>query len=99
MAAKTTETSSDDKHKKDVVTWLMSQTLCEGKLLSSLPTACLKRRSLATTVARAGGADPSQMIGSRTGQAPWQQRNGGYVVTAMTMNNYIYNDETTSITA
>ena len=66
MTTKTTETSSDNEHKEDVMTWSMSETLCEGEpSLSS--TACLKHRSLATTAARAGGADPLQTKGSRMG--------------------------------
>jgi len=55
---KTTETSRDDEHEEDVVTLSMFETLCEGELSSSLSTARLKRRSSATTAARAGGADP-----------------------------------------
>jgi hypothetical protein len=65
---KTTETSRDDEHEEDAVTPWMFETLCEGKPLSSLSTARPKRRSLATTAARAGGADPSRTKRSRTGQ-------------------------------
>ncbi len=36
---KTTETSSDDRHKEDVVTRSMSETFCEGEPSSSLSTA------------------------------------------------------------
>ena len=64
---KTTETSSDNEHKEDVVTWSISKTLCEGEPSSSSSTARLKHQSLATTAARAGGADPSRTKGSRTG--------------------------------
>jgi hypothetical protein len=97
---KTTEMSSDDKHNEDVVIWSMSEALCKGEPSSSSSTARLKRRSLATTAVRAVGADPSRMKGSRTGRGPWRRRNGGYVVTAMTMNDYYtYNNKTTRITA
>jgi hypothetical protein len=44
----------------------MSETLCEGEPSSLSSTARLKRRSLATTAARAGGADPSRTKGSAT---------------------------------
>ena len=64
---KTTETSRDDEHEDDVVTWLMFRTLCEGEPSSPLSTACPKRRSSVTTVARAGGADLLRMKRSRTG--------------------------------
>ena len=84
---KMTETSRDDEHEEDVVTRSMFQTLCKGKLSSSLSTARPKCRSSATTVARAGGADLSRMKGSRMGQGPRQRRNGGYVVMAMTTND------------
>jgi hypothetical protein len=63
---KMTETSRDDKHEEDVVTRSMFKTLCEGKLSSSLSTACPKCRSSGTTAARAGGADPSRTKRSRT---------------------------------
>ena len=98
---KMTETSSDDKHKEDIMKRSMSKTLCKGEpSLSSSSTACLKRRSLETTAARVGGADPSRTKGSRTEQGPWRQRNRGYVVTAMTTNDYYtYNNETMHITA
>ena len=45
MTTKRTETSSDDEHKEDVVTRLMSTTLCEWEPSSSLSTACLKQQS------------------------------------------------------
>ena len=54
------ETSRDDEHKEDVVMWSMFEMLCKGERSSSLSTARPKRRSLATTMARAGGADPSR---------------------------------------
>ena len=54
------ETSRDDEHKEDVVMWSMFEMLCKGEPSSSLSTARPKRRSLATTTARAGGADPSR---------------------------------------
>ena len=97
---KTMETSSDNEHKEDVMTRLMSESLCKGELSSSSSTACLKRRSLETTAARVGGADPSRTKGSRTERGPWRQRNRGYVVTAMTTNDYYtYNNKTMHITA
>ena len=65
---KTTETSSDDEHKEDVLMRSMSETLCKGELSSSSSMARLKHRLLVTTAARVGGADPSQTKGSRTGQ-------------------------------
>ena len=40
---KTTETSSDDEHKEDVMTRSMSETLCNGEPSSSSSTARLKR--------------------------------------------------------
>jgi hypothetical protein len=55
---KTTETSRDEEHEEDVVTRSMFEMLCEGELSLSLPMAHPKRRSSATTTARAGGADP-----------------------------------------
>ena len=64
MAMKMTETSRDDEHEEDGVTRSMFETLCEGEPSSLLSTARPKRRSSA----RAGGADPSQTKGSRTGQ-------------------------------
>ena len=73
------ETSMDDEHKEDVMTWLMLEILCEGKPLLSLSTARPKCRSSATTTARAGGADPSQTKQSRTGQGQRRRRNGGCV--------------------
>ena len=92
--------SSDDEHKEDVMMRSMSEMLCEGGASSSSSTARLKHRSLATTAARVGGADPSRTKGSQTGHGPRRRRNGGYVVTAMTMNDYCtYNNETTHITA
>ena len=78
MTTKTTETSRDDEHEEDVVTRSMFETLCEGKPLSSLSTSRPKRRSLATTAARAGGADPSRTKRSWTVQRQ-RQRNGGCV--------------------
>jgi len=73
---KMTETSRDDEHEEDVVTWSMFDTLCEGEPSSSLSTACPKRRSLATTAARAGGADPSRTKRSWTGRRRRQRWNG-----------------------
>jgi hypothetical protein len=97
---KMTEASRNNKHAEDVVTRSMSETLCEGEPLLLSSTACRKLRSLAMTVARAGGADLLRTKRSRTGRGPRRRRNGGYVVTAMTMNDYYtYNDETTHITA
>ena len=72
MMTKTTEMSIDNKHEEDVMTRLMSEMLCEGEPSSSSSTARLKHRSLATTVARAGRADPPWTKGSRTGQGPWR---------------------------
>ena len=72
---KMTEMIRDDEHKEDVVTRSMFETLCEGKLSFSSSTALTKRRSLATTVARASGADPSRTKRSRTGQRRRQQQN------------------------
>ena len=73
---KKTETSRDDEHKEDVVMRLMFGMLCEGEPLSSLSTARPKRRSSATTAARAGGVDPSRTKQSRTGRLRWRRRNG-----------------------
>ena len=73
---KTMETSRDNEHEEDVVTRLMFETLCEGEPLSSLSTARPKRRSLATTAARAGGADPSRTKRSWTGRRRRQRWNG-----------------------
>ena len=70
-----TETSRDNKHKEDDMMQLMFEMLCKGKPSSSLSTAYLKRRSLATTVARASGADPLRTKRSRTGQRRRQQQN------------------------
>ena len=75
---KTTGTSRDDEHEEDVVTRSMFETLCKGKLSSSLSKARPKRRSSATTVARAGGADPLRTKRSWMGRRR-QQRNGGCV--------------------
>jgi hypothetical protein len=61
MTTKTTETSRDDEHKEDVVMRSMFETLCKGKPLSLLSTACPKHRLSTTTVARAGRADLSHM--------------------------------------
>ena len=55
---KTTETSRDDEHEEDDMMRPMFETLCKGEPSSLLSTACLKRRSSATTAARASGADP-----------------------------------------
>ncbi len=76
--AKTTETSRDDEHKEDVVTWLMFETLWEDESSLSSSTALPKCRSSASTAARAGGADPSQTKWSRTGRGQRRQRKGGY---------------------
>jgi len=67
MAMKMTETSRDNKHEEDVMTWSMYEMLCEceGKPSLSSSTACPKRRSSATA-ARAGGTDPSRTRGART---------------------------------
>ena len=75
---KTTETSRDDEHEEDGVTRSMFDTLCEGEPSLSLSTARPKRRSSATTAARAGGADPSRTKRSRTGRRR-RHRNGGCV--------------------
>jgi len=75
-STKSTETSSDNEHKEDVVTWSMSEMLCKGKPLLSLSTACPKRRSLATSVTTEGGADPSRKKGSRTRRGPRRRRIG-----------------------
>jgi hypothetical protein len=56
---KTTEMSGDNNHDEDIMTRSMSETLCEGKPLSSSSKALPKRRSPETTAARAGGVDPS----------------------------------------
>ena len=73
---KTTEMSRDDEHKEDVMTRSMFETLCEGKPSSSLSMAHPKRRLLATTVARAGGADSLWAKGSQTGRRRRQRWNG-----------------------
>ena len=78
MTMKMTEMSRDDEHEEDVVTRSMFKTLCEGKLSSSLSTACPKCRSSGTTAARAGGADPSRTKRSRTVRRQ-RQGNGGCV--------------------
>jgi hypothetical protein len=75
---KTTGTSRDDVHEEDVVTRSMFETLCEGEPSLSLSTACPKRRSSATTAARAGGADLLRTKRSWTGRRRWH-RNGGFV--------------------
>ena len=75
---KTTETSRDDEHEEDVVMRSMFETLCKSEPSLSLSTARPKRRSSATTAARAGGADPSRTKRSRTVQRR-RQRNGGCV--------------------
>ena len=76
MTTKTTETSRYDEHEEDVVTRSMFETHCKGELPLSLSTACPKCRLLATTAARAGGADPSRTKRSRTGRRRGQRRNG-----------------------
>ncbi len=73
------EMSREEEHEEDVVTRSMAETLCEGEPSSSLSTAHPKRQLLATTAARAGGADPSRMKRSRTGQGRRQRWNGGCV--------------------
>ena len=73
------ETSRDDEHEENVATRLKFETLCEGEPSSSLSTARLKRRSPETTMARAGGADPSRTKQSRTAQRRRRRRNGGCV--------------------
>jgi len=73
---KTTEMSRDNKHEEDVVMRSMYEMLCEGKPSSSLSTACPKRRSSATTTARASRPDPLHTKQSRTGRRRWQRRNG-----------------------
>jgi hypothetical protein len=75
---KTTGTSRDDEHEEDVMTRSMFETLCEGEPSLLLSTACPKRRSLATTAARAGGADLLRTKRSWTGRRR-RQRNGGCV--------------------
>ena len=67
MTTKTTEMSRDDEHEEDVMTRSMFETLCKGEPSSLLSTACPKRQLLATTVARAGGADLSRTKRSQTG--------------------------------
>jgi hypothetical protein len=95
-----TETSRDDEHEEDVATRSMFETLCEGEPSSSLSTARPKRRSPETTVARAGGADPSRTKQSRTGDDGGDDGTRDALVTTMTTNDYhTYNDETTRITA
>ena len=73
---KMTETSRDNKHKEDVVMRSMFKMLCKGEQSLSLSTARPKRRSSATTAARAGGADSSRTKRSRTGRRRQRQRNG-----------------------
>ena len=68
MTTKMPEMSRDRKHEEDIMMRLMFETLCKGKPLLSLSTARPKRQSLATTAARAGGADPSRTKRSRMGQ-------------------------------
>ena len=87
MTTKTTETRRDDEHKEDIVTRSMFEMLCKGKPSSSLSTAHPKRRSSATTAARAGGADLSRMKQSRTGRRRRQRRNRH----AQSHNNIILN--------
>ena len=70
-----TETSRDDEHEEDVVMRSMFETLCKGEPSSSLSTARPKRRSSATTAARAGGADLSRTKRPRMGQRR-RRRNG-----------------------
>ena len=65
---KTTETNRDNEHEEDIMTRSMFDTLCKGKPLSSSSKARQKRRSLETTVAKAGGVDPSRAKRSRTGR-------------------------------
>ena len=65
---KTTETNRDNEHEEDIMTRSMFETLCKGKPLSSSSKARQKRRSLETTVAKAGGVDPSRAKRSRTGR-------------------------------
>ena len=79
MTTKRTETSRDDEHEEYVMTRSMFERLCKGKLSLLLSMARPKRRSSATTAARAGGADPSRTKQSRTGRRQWQRRNGGCV--------------------
>jgi hypothetical protein len=74
-----TETSRDDEHKEDVATRSKFETLCEGEPWSSLSMARPKRRSPDTTVARAGGADPSRTKQSRTGRRRRRRQKGGCV--------------------
>ena len=66
--AKTKEMSRDDEHEEDVVPRSMFEMLYEGEPSSLLSTARPKRRLLATTAARAGGADPSRTKRSQTGR-------------------------------
>jgi hypothetical protein len=55
-----TETSRDDEHEEDFTTRSKFETLCKGEPLLSLSTACPKHQLPETTMARAGGADPSR---------------------------------------
>jgi hypothetical protein len=65
--------SRDDEHEEDVATRSKFETLCEGEPPLSLSTACPKRRSSGTTVARASGEDPLP------GRRRRQRRNGACV--------------------
>jgi hypothetical protein len=78
-STKTTETSRDNEHEEDAMTRSMFETLCEGKPSPSSSKARPKRRSPETTVARAGGVDPSRTKRSRTGRGQRRRRNGGCV--------------------
>jgi hypothetical protein len=78
-STKTTETSRDNAHEEDAMTRSMFETLCEGKPSPSSSKARPKRRSPETTVARAGGLDPSWTKRSRTGRGQRRRRNGGCV--------------------
>jgi len=99
MTTKMTETSRDDEHEEDVVTRSMFEMLCKGKPSSLLSTACPKRRSSATAVARASGADPSWRNNHRWGEDGGNDRTGhASVMTTTTNDCHTYNDETTRTT-
>jgi hypothetical protein len=64
----------------------------QGHCCRCHPTAHPKRRSLATTVARVGGADPLRTKRPRTGRGQRRQQNGGYIGDD---NAYTHNDTQT----
>ena len=86
---KMTETSRDNKHKEDVMTRSMFETLCEGKPSLSLSTACPKRRSSSTTAARVGGRICRGQNDHGWGEDNGDVGTGDVLVMTMTTNDYI----------